>query len=183
MSRKAALQWCLTARGSARAKLAAAGIVIVMLTCISGCGWIFGKRDKPMNVVVELTGSNDLNFDGSTSHPVRVKVYLITSGSDFGNADKDVFFDPTRRDELAGVLAKDVLDSGSVIVLPSETASLELVGRHDKVLKSKPVLCAIADFYRSAGSTKERIILNIPMKTDQKVKLQIGRDSISKGRK
>jgi type VI secretion system VasD/TssJ family lipoprotein len=183
MSRKTASDWRICAPPNVVTILAAAGVSLVLLTCFAGCGWIFGKRDKPMNVVVELTGSNDLNFDGSTSHPVRVKVYLITSGSNFGNADKDVFFDPTRRDELAGVLAKDVLDSGSVIVLPSETASLELLGRHDKVLKSKPVLCAIADFYRSAGPTKERIILNIPKKTDQKVKLQIGRDSISKGRK
>ncbi len=164
------------------ARFATACLGILILTSISGCGWLFGKQEKPMHVEVVLNGTSDLNFDGNSAHTIRVKVYLLTSTAGFTGTDKDVFFNPSYHDQLASVLGNDILDSGSVIVSPSGTATVELEGNYFKVKKAKPVLCAIADFYRSAGVAQERLALNIPKKTEQRVKIEVGRDFIKKAR-
>jgi type VI secretion system VasD/TssJ family lipoprotein len=161
-------------------RFAAAGIAAVMLTCLAGCGWIFGKQEKPMRVEVVLAGSSDLNFDGKNAQSVQIKVFLLRSSTRFMGADLLVFFDPTYHDQLKASLGKDILDSGSVILSPQETGSLDLEVPFVKVEKEKPVLCAVANFYRPPGQKRERWAMNISKKTYQKVKLEVGKDWVKK---
>lgn len=173
----------LTTCGRIRGLITAVCIGILILTSVSGCGWIFGKREKPMIVEVVLSGTSDLNYDGSAAHTIRVKVYLLTTSAGFTGTDKNVFFNPSYHDQLDAILGNDILDSASLILLPSGTATLELRGEYYKVKKAKPVLCAIADFYRSAGPEPERLALTIPKKTEQRVKIEVGRDFVKKAKK
>jgi type VI secretion system VasD/TssJ family lipoprotein len=183
MRRAVAFEWRLFSRQSVARQLTAAGIAAVMLTCLAGCGWIFGKQEKPMRVEVVLTGSSDLNFDGKNAQSVQVKVFLLRNGARFMGADPRTFFDPTFDEGFAPVFAKDTLATASVNVAPQGTASVELVVPYVKVEKEKPVLCVIADFYRPPGEKKERLALNIKKKTYQKVKLEVGKDWVKKAGK
>jgi type VI secretion system VasD/TssJ family lipoprotein len=160
-----------------------AGAMALVVIGIAGCGWIFGKQEKPMRVEVVLTGTSDLNFDGKNAQSVQVKVFLLRSSARFMGADPRTFFDPTFDAGFAPVFAKDTLASASVIVSPQETTSVELTVPFVKAEKGKPVLCAIADFYRPPAGKAERLALNIPKKSYQKVKLQVGKDWVKKAGK
>ena len=183
MRRTVAFRWRLFSRRSVMRRLAAAGIAVLILTCLAGCGWIFGKQEKPMRVDVVLAGSSDLNFDGKNAQSVQVKVFLLRNSARFMGADPRTFFDPTFDEGFTSVFARDTLATASVIVSPQETTSVELVVQFVKAEKEKPILCVIADFNRPPGEKKERLALKISQKTYQKVKLQVGKDWVKKAGK
>ena len=170
-------------RGRAVRWIAITALTTLLLTSVAGCGWIFGKQEKPMRVEVVLSGSSDLNFDGKNVQSVQVKLYLLRNSARFMGADPRTFFDPTFDEGFLPVFAKDTLASASVIVSPQETTSVELVVQFIKAEKEKPILCAIADFNRPPGEKKERMALKIPKKSYQKVKLQVGKDWVKKAGK
>ena len=152
-------------------KALVAGVMALVVLGLAGCGWIFGKQEKPMRVEVVFNGTADLNFDGKNAQSVQVKVFLLRSSARFMGADPRTFFDPTFDAGFAPVFAKDTLATASVIVAPQDTTSVELSVPFINAEKGKPVLCAIADFYRTPGGKTERLALNIPKKSYQKVKL------------
>ena len=173
----------VSSRRHAARRFAAMGLAALLLTAFAGCGWIFGKQEKPMRVEVVLAGSSDLNFDGKNVQSVQVKVFLLRNSARFMGADPRTFFDPTFDEGFLPVFAKDTLATASVIVSPQETTSVELVVQFVKAEKEKPILCAIADFNRPPGEKKERLAFKIPKKSYQKVKLQVGKDWVKKAGK
>ncbi|MBI3871710.1 MAG: type VI secretion system lipoprotein TssJ [candidate division Zixibacteria bacterium] len=159
--------------------LAAAG----GLYLLSGCGWIFSKHDKPMQVTIELIGSDSLNFDGRSVQSVQVKAYVLSDPGRFGSAAARAFFDPDFNPGFSGAFAKDTLGAASVIVSPGETSKTTISLLHTKVEKVPTYLAVVANFSQPPSQKNgDRVVFKIPKSTQQKIKIRLGKNAVTRGK-
>jgi type VI secretion system VasD/TssJ family lipoprotein len=164
--------------------LAEVGLVSVALVIGSGCGWIFGKQQKPMRVEVVFVGSDSLNFDGTKFQPVQVKAYILTREHRFLAADVRAFFNPEFDPGFMSEFEKDMLGSATAIVAPGEKSLPMLIEiPYAKLHDVKPMIGVIANFAQPPrGEHRERMIKGIPKKSKQIACFSLGTDWVEAGK-
>ena len=158
--------------------------VAAILAGLSGCGVLFSKQEKPMQVEVELVGTDSLNFDGQSAQAVQVKAYILRSVERFNAADVQAFFNSAFDPGFASEFAKDILDSVTLIVAPRETRSSMIEIPFSRARDVSPQFGAIANFSQpSTARGRERVAFKMTKKTRQTISVQLGKNWVERGKK
>jgi hypothetical protein len=102
----------------------------------------------------------------------------------FAAADARALFNPEFDPGFPDRFAPDTLGSVTVIVAPKETRTAAIEIPYIRARDSKPQLGVIANFALPSGERgRERLVIKLPKKTQQTVRIELGKDWIAKAKK
>lgn len=165
-------------------RLLRASVLVLVLASLlqAGCGWIFGKRKKPMEVKIELTATDSLNFDGVQAQAVRARVYILKDAANFMSGDiRAICVDDWNPEWREMVFHKrDTLGLRTIDIAPGETRTAKIVIPHGVAKREKPVFAVIADFLYPPADKSERLAFELKKKWNQTVKITVGKNWVAK---
>ena len=138
-----------------------------------------------MRVEVAFTGADSLNFDGRSPQAVQAKAFVLRDFQRFAAADVRAFFDPNFDPGFMHEFAKDTFASVTMIIAPGETrtATLEVPFGFAK-REPRIYFAAIANFAQPPSEKgKERWHFKMQKKSQQKIPVQLNRNTVSQGKK
>jgi len=158
-------------------------LVPVSAVLFVGCSLFgLGGGDEPKERTLELTfvGSDQLNFDGTSSNVVQVAVYVLTDIDNFLGGQARAFFDDDFHQEFSAKFAADTVSKWIFTIRPGETETYPVRYTYDAARSKLMYLGVIGDFFMSPENGRERSIYTLRNKSVERLTVTIEENYIGR---